>query len=278
MPSTQRTSLLCPQCRKLVSADEQRCPYCGTARPGAWWKQVTLFHHPHQLVKAVIYLNIAMYVLALLLFPRSFNLSLNPLLFLSPSDKSLFLLGATGTVPIDRYREWWTLISASYLHGGILHIVFNMAAFRQLGLLVIREYGVWRMIIIYTLGGIAGFFVSYLAGVAFTIGASAAVFGLVGAILYYGKSRGGVYGTAIYRQVGAWVVFLFLFGVVVPGINNWGHAGGLAGGGLLGFALGYHERKKETAFHRKLAVVCVLITVLVLVWAVISAIYYRVFV
>ena len=277
MPSTPRNSLLCPQCRRLVSADEQRCPYCGTARPGAWWKQLALFHQPYQLVKAVIVVNVMMYVLALLLFPRSFNLTLNPLLFLSPSDKSLLLLGATGTIPIARYREWWTLISASYLHAGVLHIALNMAAFRQLALLVIREYGISRMIIIYTLGGIVGFFVSYLAGVSFTIGASAAVFGLVGAILYYGKSRGGVYGRAIFRQVGGWVVFLFIFGVLMPGINNWGHAGGLVSGGLLGYLLGYHEKKKESPFQKKLAVFCVLITVLVLAWAVMSAITYRFF-
>jgi membrane associated rhomboid family serine protease len=278
MPSTRRNSLLCPQCRKLVSADEPRCPYCGTARPGAWWKQLALFHQPYQVVKAVIVVNVIMYVLALLLFPRHVNLTLNPLLFLSPSDKSLFLLGATGTIPIDRYGEWWTLISANYLHAGILHITLNMAAFYQLALLTIREYGISRMFIIYTLGGIVGFLISYLARVPFTIGASAAIFGLVGAILYYGKSRGGVYGRAILRQVGGWVVFLFVFGMLVPGINNWGHAGGLVSGGLLGYLLGYHEKKRESSFQKTLALICMLITVLVLGWAAMSTITYRFFV
>jgi rhomboid protease GluP len=278
MPSTRRNSLLCPQCRKLVSADEPRCPYCGTARPGAWWKQLVLFHQPYQVVKTVIVVNAIMYVLALLLFPRYVNLTLNPLLFLSPSDKSLFLLGATGTIPIDRYREWWTLLSANYLHAGILHITLNMAAFWQLALLAIREYGISRMFIIYTVGGIVGFLISYLAGVPFTIGASAAIFGLVGAILYYGKSRGGVYGRAILRQVGGWVVFLFVFGMLVPGINNWGHAGGLVSGGLLGYLLGYHEKKRESSFQKTLALICMLITALVLGWAVVSAISYRFFV
>jgi membrane associated rhomboid family serine protease len=278
MPSTRRNSLLCPQCRKLVSADEPRCPYCGTARPGAWWKQLALFHQPYQVVKAVIVVNVIMYVLALLLFPRHVNLTLNPLLFLSLSDKSLFLLGATGTIPIDRYGEWWTLISANYLHAGILHITLNMAAFYQLALLTIREYGISRMFIIYTLGGIVGFLISYLARVPFTIGASAAIFGLVGAILYYGKSRGGVYGRAILRQVGGWVVFLFVFGMLVPGINNWGHAGGLVSGGLLGYLLGYHEKKRESSFQKTLALICMLITVLVLGWAAMSTITYRFFV
>ena len=77
-------------------------------------------------------------------------------------------------------HRFWTLVSANYLHGSILHIFFNMAALRQLGLLVAREYGVYRMFIIYTLGGIIGFFISYLASVSWTIGASAAVCSLAG--------------------------------------------------------------------------------------------------
>ena len=116
-----------------------------------------------------------MYIVSILFNPRAAGLSMNPLTFLSPSDTSLLLLGATGTIPIDKYHRLWTLISASFLHGGILHIFFNMAAFRQLATLVNREFGVYRMFAIYTLSGIFGFWISYLAGIAFTIGASASV-------------------------------------------------------------------------------------------------------
>jgi rhomboid protease GluP len=117
--------------------------------------------------------------------------------------------------------------------------------------------------------------VSYLAGVQLTIGASAGVCGLVGATLYYGKSRGGVYGSAIYKQVGMWVIIMFVFGLLAPGINNWGHGGGLIGGALLGYLLGYGERKRETAFHKTLAAVCLAATGLVLAWAVLNSLYYR---
>ena len=107
------------------------------------------------------------------------------------------------------------------------------------------------MFAIYTLGGVAGFVVSYLAGVQLTIGASAGVCGLVGATLYYGKSRGGVYGSAIYKQVGMWVIIMFVFGLLAPGINNWGHGGRYRWPApLLGYLLGYHERKRETAVQR----------------------------
>ena len=150
-----------------------------------------------------------------------------------------------------------------------------MMAFKQLAPFIIREYGTYRMAIIYTVGGVLGFAVSYLAGVMFTIGASAAVCSLIGAALYYGKSRGGPYGQAIYRQVGGWVLALFLFGFLVPGINNWGHGGGIVAGALLGFLLGYQERVKERFFHKTIAGICVILTVAVLGWAVVSGIYYR---
>ena len=199
---------------------------------------------------------------------------MNPLTFLSPSDTSLLLLGATGTVPIDKYHRLWTLVSASFLHGGILHIFFNMAALRQLASVVNREFGVYRMFVIYTVSGIVGFLISYLAGIAFTIGASASVCGLVGAILYYGKSRGGIYGRNLYRQISIWVIFLFVFGLIVPGINNWGHGGGILAGIMLGYLLGYQEKRKENIIHKMLAGVGGVVTLAVLIWAVGTALYY----
>jgi rhomboid protease GluP len=151
-----------------------------------------------------------------------------------------------------------------------------MVALRQLAVVVNREFGVYRMLVIYTLGGVIGYWISYLAGIAFTIGASASVCGLVGAILYYGKSRGGIYGRNLYRQIAVWVVFLFIFGLLVPGINNWGHGGGILAGIGLGYLLGYQERKRENLFHKILAGACAVATVLVLIWAVSTAVVYRV--
>jgi rhomboid protease GluP len=132
-----------------------------------------------------------------------------------------------------------------------------------------------RTISIYTIGGVLGFLVSYLAGVPLSIGASGAVCSLIGATLYYGKSRAGTYGHAIYRQVMGWVVGLFLFGFIVPGINNWAHGGGLGAGILMGFLFGYRERKKESVFHRTLGSACIILTAGVLLWAITSAVYYR---
>jgi rhomboid protease GluP len=278
MTKSHRSSILCPNCKKLISANEARCPHCGMANPGSWWKNLKLWEllSTDQIIWAIIYVNIGMYIFSLLLNPISSGLSLNPFALLSPGDKSLLLLGATGTVPIDRLHRWWTLIAANYLHGGIFHILFNMIAFRQLGPFVLREYGAYRMFVIYTLSGVLGFFISYLAGVSFTIGASASVCGLIGATLYYSKSRGGIYGQALFRQIGGWAISIFIFGLLMPGINNWGHGGGILFGIILGYLLGYQDRVKEGLLHSILAGMCGLITVLVLAWAIFSSLYYRV--
>ena len=272
---TEKNSLLCPNCRKLVSADEPFCPYCGLVKPGSRWRTLS-GRFPVDSVNAVkilICVNVAYFIFSLILNPRAMTFSMNPLMFLSPSENSLFVLGATGTVPIAGFHRWWTLITASFLHGGILHIFFNMAALAQLGMFVLAEFGFSRFTIIYLVSGVVGFYLSYLAGIPFTIGASASICGLIGAILYYGKSRGGFYGQAIYRQALGWIVGLALFGLLVPGINNWAHGGGLTSGILLSFLMGYQEKKPESFLNHALAIAVVAITGLVLLWTCIVAAY-----
>lgn len=268
--------MLCPQCRKLISSDERFCPYCGTANPGSLWKRgvlggFSLFRVDP--VKIIIIVNVAFYILSLLLDPAALGLSANPMTFLSPADGSLFLLGATGTLPINAYGRWWTLVSASFLHGGLLHLFFNMIALRQLAPFILEEFGFHRFAILYLWTGVAGFLLSYLAGVPFTIGASASLCGLIGAILYYGKSRGGFYGEQIYRQAMGWVVGLVLFGLFFSGINNWAHGGGLLSGIFIAFLTGYRDRTKEKPLHRLLGTASILLTAAILLWAIIQAVY-----
>jgi rhomboid protease GluP len=234
-----------------------------------------LLHDSEKLIRGIIYLNIGMFALSLFLNTNVSGISFNPFTSLAPESKSLLILGATGTYPIVKLHRWWSLLSANYLHGGILHILFNMIAFSQIAPAVAREYGRHRFIIIYSLGGIAGFYVSYLAGVHFTIGASAAVCSLLGALFYYGWSRGGGYGNLIFKQVGGWIIFLFIFGFLWPGINNWGHGGGILSGAALGLLMGYNERKPENSLHRYLSSSLIVATLLILAWAVITGIFFR---
>ena len=282
-------SLLCPNCRRLVSKDEAQCPYCGISRPGSrlksnWWTRG--FNDPDRLIAWIVGINVALFGLSLVLNLRETSFSINPMEFLSPSGSSLSLLGATGRIPIDRVLlsvsgvpaidqtlRWLTLVSANYLHGSLLHIVFNMLVLRQIGGLAAREYGPYRMFAIYTISGVIGFWVSYLARVPLTIGASAAVCGLIGAMVYFGRDRGGTYGNYIYRQVGGWAIGLLIIGFL-PGINNWGHGGGFVAGWGLAMLLGYQEKIRESLFHKSLAGICALATALTLSIMTLYAVFY----
>lgn len=268
--NNQKNSLLCPGCRKLISRSEAVCPFCGLQKPASRWKNnifISGISDGEQLVTMIIAVNVILFIVSILIDPRSGSLNFSPFHFLSPSNQSLLVLGSTGTIPVFQLHRWWSLLAANYLHGGLLHIVFNMLALRQLAPLVIQEYGINRMIILYTLGGVSGFLISTLAGVRFTIGASAALCGLIGALLYYGKSRGGIYGQNIFRQIGGWAIGIGLFGFMIPGINNWGHGGGMVAGALLGYLLGYADKNREKFAHKVLAMICLAATCLVLLWA-----------
>lgn len=268
-------SQLCPGCRKLINRSADRCPYCGLKHPTSGWKNMFLVagaNAAERLVIVLITVNVIMLLLALVIDPRLGSFNFSPFGFLAPTNQSLLVLGSTGTLPLFQLQRWWSLVAAGYLHGGLLHLVFNMLALRQLAPLMVLEYGLNRTIILYTLGSVGGFLISSLAGVPFTIGASAAICSLIGALLYYGKSRGGVYGRNIFSQIGGWALGIALFGFMVPGINNWGHGGGMVTGALLGYLLGYQENKRETLTHRLLAMGCAIGTGLILAWSCLNGI------
>lgn len=273
---TQR-AILCPRCRQLIGSNESTCSWCGTSRKAVWWQVISWGRDATDggwLVKSIITVNILFYILSLVFSSKS-GMSFNPLSMLSPDETSLLLLGGTGTIPIDRYGRVWSLLAANYLHGGIFHIIFNLMALRQIAPRVILEYGISRMFIIYTVGGVCGYVVSYLAGIPFTIGASAAVCGLIGGLLYYGRSRGGAYGSAVYKEVSGWVISLVIFGLVMPGINNWAHGGGIVGGIVMGMLLGYEERRKDGFGCHVLALFSAVATLGVLTWAVYGTVMLR---
>ena len=95
-PSAIKT-ILCPNCRKLISTDEARCPYCGTVKPGSWMHNnpvARLFNDPARFIKGIIYVNVGMFALTVLISFQHLSLSMgNPLHFLSPSLLSLRLFG-----------------------------------------------------------------------------------------------------------------------------------------------------------------------------------------
>lgn len=222
------------------------------------------------ILRFVISVNVLYFLASLMFSGAKINFSLSPLNTLSPSSQSLIYLGASGTVPVSHFQQWWSVITANWLHGSLLHILFNMLAFSRIAPFVAKVYGIHKMFIIYSVTGIIGFIISCAAGVQLTIGASGAICGLIGATLYFGKSRGGSVGDAVYRQTMGWVIGIGVLGLLVPNINNWGHGGGLISGIAAGWLLGYNGQRSENIFHAAAGILLFLITVGLLLWRVLT--------
>lgn len=223
-------------------------------------KNIDDFLTPSLVMNVIIYTNAIMFFICLIYSGKNMILSFNPFYAFTPSTDILIFLGASGRIPIIKFEAWSSLITANWLHGGLLHILFNMMALKTLAPLVMKEFGLFRMFSIFTLSGMAGFLLSYFGNVNLTIGASSGLCGLIGAALFFGKSRGGSWGQVVYKQTSGWVVSLLLIGFLVPNINNWGHGGGLVTGILLGWIFGYNENRAENIFDKLLAVFFVGIT------------------
>ncbi len=255
-------AILCPSCGRLTNADAPVCLVCGRKNPGMWGFAGPLraLFRRLNFTNAVTAACVALYVVSLVFDPLA---ALRPRGFFdvfSPTGRALDALGMTGSVAWAEGR-WWTLLTAIYLHGGLLHILFNVLWIRQLGPAVEEIYGPARLVVIFTVAGVAGFVASNSLGVPFTIGASGSIFGLLGAIVAFGRKRGGAFGRMVLQQYGQWALVLFVFGFFMPGVNNWAHGGGFAGGFGAGLVLSLAEHRVETAFDWLLAGAAIALTV-----------------
>jgi rhomboid protease GluP len=196
---------------------------------------------------------------------------------LSPSTAVLIMFGASGAYPIFGLGRWWTVLSAGWLHAGLLHVAMNMYWVWQMGPAITELFGPARTVIIYTAGGVAGFALSSFAGAFFpslpflhtaglTVGASAPLFGLIGALYHYGRT-----GSGIVKQMAVSImVQAALFGLLVPGIDNYAHLGGFAGGYLTSAFL--NPMTRERGDHMIIAVVCLVATFLSIVASIVTRI------
>lgn len=239
--------MVCPNCGKLIGVSEEQCPFCGAWRPGLYgWTPAlqALFGRRLNLVAIIITTCIATYVVALLLQPEAISQPRGMLSLLSPGTRALYQLGMTGGVAWQ-LGWWWTLFTAIYLHGGVLHILFNLMWIRDLGPVVGEMYGPVRAFLIFEVSGVAGFLLSNTMTSVPTIGASGSIFGLLAALIVYGRRRGG---TAMSTQLWQWAIVLFVLGFLMPGVNNWAHGGGFAGGWASAYVMkGIDERRESVA-------------------------------
>ena len=141
--------------------------------------------------------------------------------------------------------EIYRLVSYMFLHAGIMHILLNMYSLYIVGTKVEDFFGKWKYLLIYFISGISGGLLSIgLSQDTISVGASGAIFGLFGALIYFGYSYRGYIGSMIRSQIIPIVVYNLLIGFFIPGIDMWGHVGGLIGGILTANVLGTIENKE----------------------------------
>lgn len=267
-------SVVCASCGSLVGVNDDKCYTCGRRNPGLWGFGPVLRRFGSDLgfTTAIVYGCAIVFTLSLLLTVLSGGNLMGGSIFsiLGPNDFAAYALGASGAAPVFQYGRWWTLLSAGWLHGGALHILFNVMWVRQLGPAVGDIYGAARMVIIYTLSSISGFllssFLAYYTSIPFfsggwlTLGASAPIFGLLGALVHYGR-RGG--SSLVGSQALNYALILGVFGLIMPGIDNSAHLGGFIGGYLASMWL--DPLKRERMDHFVGAAVCLLATALAII-------------
>lgn len=264
-------SVVCTSCGSLVGVNDETCYNCGRRNPGLWGYAPVIRRLGADLgfVKLILIVSVGLYVVSLLLSGSNIGMGGFFSLF-SPNPLVLFFFGASGGIPVFGYGRWWTVLSAGWLHASLLHVAFNMMWVRQLAPATAELFGPGRLVIIYTIGGIAGFALStaawavplvpFLRGAGFTVGASAPVFGLLGALVCYGRRSGS---QVVHSQALSWALLLGIFGLIMPGIDNYAHAGGFIGGYAAARVL--DPLKPERLDHVVIALVCLVATAVAVV-------------
>jgi len=228
---------LCPVCGALVGINATRCHECGASMRfslAALSKQLSgIFGDNEAPITTVLLIaNILMFgvtYLAMVSEGSGGGLSI----LWGIRGEVVYRLGASFGPAIFLLHEWWRLVTAMFLHGGLIHIGFNMMALMQFGPALEELYGSPRYLFLYVVTGMFGFLVSALLG-NYSLGASGALLGLVGVMLAITSKRGGAFMRDLRARLISSVAILFLLGFSGVGIDNYAHGGGLA----LGFVLG----------------------------------------
>ncbi len=216
---------MCSNCRAFITTSDKVCPYCDFKVAARAVDARTpadalggLIPHAHFTTVVILLINAGLYLAGYF-----------------SGNNSLAELGAKYG-PLIREGEWWRLITAGFLHGGLFHIAMNSWVLFDLGAQTEEQYGTSRFLVFYVATTITGFYASMLwAPNTPSVGSSAGIFGLIGAMIALGVRSQSSYGAATKRFYIQWAVYGLVMGVIFPYTDNAAHLGGLAGG----FALAY---------------------------------------
>lgn len=270
-------SCICMFCHRLVSVNQATCPHCHRKNPSLWGYSRSLRRLGRDMgfTAIVTWGCISLYLITILMGSSNISNS-GAIALLAPSGDSLIMFGASGAEPVFEYGHWWTLLSAGWLHGDLLHIAFNLVSVRYLAPKVARAFGSGRLVIIYTVAIVIGFLLSSLVkhsfpglpeplqGSDWSIGASGGVFGLLGALVAYAQITGNFRDR---NEALTHTVVGFLYGLIstansLQSVDNWAHFGGFLGGYLISWIGGLNPRYREGSRQLFLAIICLALTAL----------------
>ncbi len=251
---------MCPHCRAFITTSDRVCPYCNEAigpraidhrEPGA----ILGGFIPHARYTTVIILliNFGLYVATYVYGERV------------GEGQALIAFGAKMRLAIFGYHQWWRLVTAGFLHGGIAHILMNSWVLFDLGTQVEEVYGTSRMIVFYFISTVGGFFLSTVWNPGLSVGSSAGIFGLIGAMIALGVRHRSALGDQIRGLYIRWAIYGLLFGLLpFFAIDNAAHVGGLAAGFGAAYVAGLPRISTGTTekLWRGVAIVCLGLTAL----------------
>src|SRR5579872_151250 len=230
---------MCPHCRAFITASDRVCPYCENVvgprkveqrSPGPIFGG--LIPQARFVTIMILLINFALYAAMTISSMQAGNSNA----FSSLDGRTLFDFGAKSREAILA-GQWWRLVTAGFLHGGIMHILMNSWVLFDVGSAAEETYGTSRLIVIYFVSTITGFLASVYWSPALSIGASAPIMGLIGAMIALGTRNRTPMGSMIRGFYMRWAIFALVLGLW-PGVDNAAHVGGIAGGFLMGYFAG----------------------------------------
>ena len=231
---------MCPNCRAFITSDDKTCPYCQAQvgeraidRRSPPDVMGGLIPHHRFVTMLILLINTGLYLAMMLRMTQQGASG-----FRDPDLQTLVDFGAKYAPYIVGRGEWWRLITAAFLHGGLLHILMNSWVMFDLGPQVNQAFGTPRFLAIYFVSSVTGFLASLYFSVSVSIGASAGLCGLIGAMIALGTRDRSAWGASLRRQYIQWMVYLLIFGLVIQGVDNAAHLGGLAGGFVVAYLAG----------------------------------------
>lgn len=190
-------------------------------------------------------------------------IALNVIMFLLSVFDYSFVINTFANYYLNvKNGEIYRLITAAFVHANVLHIFFNMYALYALGPQIEKFYGRKRYLLIYLGSALLGSLLSVVLTNNVSVGASGAIFGLFGAMLYFGYKYRATLDGFLKSGIIPVIVINLLLGFMIPGIDVYGHIGGLLGGLVLSYAFGVVNKENKKDKINGLIIYVILVAVL----------------